>query len=137
MLVRFADHIFLTQNNQTFIWDTAIGMFRPIHSFGWDGYRIDINDVCYTADPTDNTYGFGTPEMYKVCMDLTNTYESKLGAAPTSTFLSAGDVVWFRDRPITFTPCAPRDIHSWKRLVKQHPRTLRSHKSNRFTKRNL
>jgi hypothetical protein len=142
MLVRFADHIFLTQNTQTFVWDTAIGMFRPIHTVGWDGYRMNINDDCYTADPMSETYGFGTPEMYKVCMNLTNMYESKVNSpsgVPTSSFLNVGEVVWFRDRPIAFTPCAPKDIQSWKRLVAGHPRTCRRRPANKnkFTKRNL
>ena len=139
MLVRFADQVFL-HNTSWFIWDTAIGMFRPIHGFAWDGYQMIVNDACYTADPMDETYGFGSVEMYKTCMDLTNLYEDKIPSAPTASFLDLGDLVWFRDRPVSFTSCAPRDLASWKRLVNGRPRTCRhrdSHAKNKFTKRNL
>ena len=143
MLVRFADRIFLTNNSETFVWDTAIGMFRPIRGFAWDGYQMILNDDCYTADPMSETYGFGSPEMYKKCMDLTNAYEEKTTAptaVPTASFLEVGNPVWFRDRPVSFTPCAPKDVQSWKRLVAGRPRTCRrrpSNKKNKFTKRNL
>jgi len=139
MLVRFEDRIFLHETSW-YVWDTAIGMFRPIHGFAWDGYQMVINDECYTADPMDDTYGFGSPEMYKTCMELTNTYEDKIPKAPTASFLDLGELVWFRDRPVSFTSCAPRDITSWKRLVKGRPRTCRrrnSYAKNKFTKRNL
>jgi hypothetical protein len=136
MLVRFYERVFLNEG-RWYVWDTAIGMFRPIDSFDWDGYQMVVNDKAYTTDPMDDTYGFGSVEMYKTCMDLTNTYEEKIPGIPTASFINAGALTWFRDRPVSFTECAPRDVPSWKRLVNGRARTCRVHVKNKFTKRNL
>lgn len=136
MLVKFQGYTFL-HTGRWFIWDTGMDIFRPIDRFAWDGKTWVIDDRAYHKDPMDKTYGFGSVEMLVQCVRLGETYGEKVETAPTASYLAIGSPVWFRDRPVTFTHKASRDVGSWKRLVKGHARTCKRRSSNKFTKRNL
>ena len=75
--------------------------------------------------------------MLARCVELSKKYEDRISTVPTASFLAIGDFVWFRDRPVTFTKCAPRDVASWKRLVNGNARTCKRRSNKRFTKRNI
>lgn len=134
MLARFNDRIFL-QDGRWFLWDSMLDLFRPIDGYAWNGTRYDLDDRAYRTDPMSKTYCFGTVEMLAHCVELTKKYKHK--TVHSVSFLTIGDPVWFRDRPVSFTPCATKDIASWKRLVNGRARTCRQRSNKRFTKRNL
>lgn len=136
-VVKFKDRVFLFTNSKGYIWETAWGMFRPIDSFYWDGTRFRIDDQAYCQDPMDDLYGFATKEMKQLCIKLTDDYEDDVPIAPDVLFVDIGNVEWFRDRPVTLSPCAPRDVASWKKLTKGRALTCRRHPRNKFTKRTL
>jgi len=136
MLVKFQGHTFL-HAGRWFIWDTGMDIFRPIDNFAWDGKAWVIDDRAYRKDPTEKTYGFGSVDTLLACVRLGETYGEKVDSAPTASYLAIGKPVWFRDRPVNFTHKAPRDVGSWKRLVKGRARTCKKRSSNKFTKRNL
>jgi len=136
-VVRFKDRVFLFTQGKGYIWEAAWALFRPIDGYVWDGSRFRIDDIAYCRDPTDELYGFGTAEMKQTCEALTEDYEDDVSTAPTALFLDIGTVEWFRDRPVTFSTCAPRDVGSWKRLCKGRALTCRRHPRNKFTKRTL
>ena len=136
MLTRFHDRVFL-QEGRWFLWDPSLGTFRPIDGYAWNGTQHVVLDQAYCSDPMSKLYCFGTPELLAKCVEMTKKYESKIANVPSALYLAIGDFVWFRDRPVTFTSCAPRDLASWKRLVNGHARTCKRRSNKRFTKRNL
>ena len=136
MLVRFHNRVFL-QEGQWFLWDTSLGLFRPIDNYAWDGTKYVVDDIAYRKDPLAKTYCFGSTEMLAKCVELSKKYESKIETAPVPTFLSLGTLEWFRDRPVNFTHAAPKDAGSWKRLVNGNRRTCKRRSSKRFTKRTI
>jgi hypothetical protein len=136
MLAKFQEHVFLHEG-RWYVWDTALFMFRPIDGFAWNGFTWKLDDRAYCKDPLEKTYCFGSAEMLQTCVDLGKKYEDKIEHAPTASYLTLGNPQWFRDRPVSFTHAAPRDVASWKRLVKGRARTCKRRSSNKFTKRNL
>jgi hypothetical protein len=136
MLVRFNDRVFL-QEGQWFLWDTSLGLFRPIDNYAWDGTKYVVDDIAYRKDPLLKTYCFGSGRMLAKCVKLSKKYESEIDKAPVPTFLSIGTPEWFRDRPVNFTHAATKDAASWKRLVNGNRRTCKQRSSKRFTKRTI
>jgi hypothetical protein len=133
MLVRFQDRIFL-QQGRWYLWDSAIGLFRPIDGFAWNGTSWVIDDHKYRTDPLEKIYGFGTAEILAKCIELSKKFED---TAPTVSYLAIGSPQWFRDRPVNFTHSASRDLGSWKRMTQGRSRTCKRRSTNKFTKRNL
>lgn len=119
------------------MWDSSLDLFRPIDGFAWNGTQWEIEDTVYRKDPFDKTYSFGSAELLAHCIQLSKTYAGKIETAPTASYLAIGTPIWFRDRPVTFTSCSPRDLASWKRCVNGHARTCKQRSNKRFTKRNL
>ena len=136
MLVRFQDRIFL-QQGRWYLWDSAIGLFRPIDGFAWNGSGWTVDDHKYRTDPLEKTYGFGTAELLAKCIELSKIYEARIQSAPTACYLSIGTPQWFRDRPVNFTHSALRDVASWKRMTQGRARTCKRRSTNKFTKRTL
>jgi hypothetical protein len=136
MLVRYQDHVFLHEG-RWFVWDSSLGLFRPIDNFAWDGTAWVLDDRAYRRDPLDKAYGFGSAEMLATCMALSKKHEAAVETAPIASYISIGDPKWFRDRLVNFTHAAPHDVVSWKRMANGHARTCKRRLANRFTKRNL
>jgi len=136
MLVTFQGHTFLHEG-RWYLWDTGMELFRPIDNFAWDGTAWVIDDKLYRQDPMQKTYGFGSVDMLVNCVRLGEKYGQTIASAPTASYLAIGKPEWFRDRPVTFTHKAPRDVASWKRMVRGRARTCKKRSSNKFTKRNL
>lgn len=121
MLYEFRDKTFLEYKQYWFVWESAWEAFRPIDAVSWDGSTFQIDDTLYCMDPTSSTYGYGSPEMAQLCELLKDKYDES--ATKVSTLPLGAE--WFRDRFVTFTSCAPRDVQSWKRMVRNKPRTCR------------
>ena len=136
MLVRFQDRIFL-QQGRWYLWDSAIGLFRPIDGFAWNGTSWSEEDQKYRPDPLEKTYGFGTAENLAKCIELSKKFEDAIQSAPTVSYLAIGTPQWFRDRPVNFTHSAPKDVSSWKRMTQGRARTCKRRSTNKFTKRTL
>jgi len=137
MLTRFNHRVFL-QEGRWFIWDPSLGLFRPIDNYAWNGTKYEVDDRAYCTDPLSKTYCFGSAEMLARCVELSKKYEDQIYKVSTASYLAIGNFTWFRDRPVTFTKCAPRDVASWKRLVDgRWPRTCKRRSIKRFTKRNI
>jgi hypothetical protein len=136
MLTRFNDRVFL-QEGRWFLWDPTLGLFRPIDNYAWNGTKYEVDDHVYCTDPLSKTYCFGSAEMLSHCIALTKKHEDRIPDVPTASYLAIGDFTWFRDRPVSFIGCSPRDVASWKRLVNGHARTCKRRSNKRFTKRNL
>ena len=133
MLYEFQDKLFLEYKKFWFVWEAAWEQFRPIETVVWNGTSFDIQDKTYCADPTDDLYGYGSPQMRELCELLQD--KAKETPIKVST-LPIGDV-WFRDRFVAFTPCAPQDVRSWKRMVQNKARTCRKcPRGKRLTRRN-
>ena len=136
MLVRFQDRIFL-QQGRWYLWDSGIGLFRPIDGFAWNGTSWITDDNKYRTDPLEKTYGFGSAETLAKCIELSKVFEPRIQSSPTASYLAIGNPQWFRDRPVNFTHSASRDVSSWKRMVQSRSRTCKRRSTNKFTKRNL
>jgi hypothetical protein len=136
MLVRFQDRVFLKED-RWYMWDSALGLFRPIDNYAWDGTTWSIDDQAYRQDPLEKSYCFGSTEMLARCVELSKLYEPRVETAPLASYISIGTPQWFRDRPVNFTHAAPRDVLSWKRLVRGRARTCKRRSTNKFTKRTL
>ena len=132
---RFHDRAYLHIGSRWFVWEPVWSMFRPVDGLAWNGTTFVLDDSAYCSDITDRQYGYGTEEMYQVCLKLTETWESKVEDAPIRKVLSFGTNEWFFDRPMVLTPCAPRTKESWKAMGLAR-RTLRAHPRKTFTKRN-
>ena len=136
MLVRFQDRIFL-QQGRWYLWDSAIGLFRPIDGFAWNGTSWIVYDHKYRTDPLEKTYGFGTAENLAKSIELSKKFEDAIQSAPIVSYLAIGTPQWFRDRPVNFTHSAPKDVSSWKRMTQGRARTCKRRSTNKFTKRTL
>lgn len=132
-LFEFQDRLFYEHRKWWFVWEPAWEQFRPIESVVWNGRSFDIQDSVYCADPTDPHYGYGSSQMLELCELL----QDKVKQTPVKvTTLPIGQE-WFRDRYVAFTPCASRDVKSWKRMVQHKPRTCRRcPRGKRLTRRN-
>jgi hypothetical protein len=137
MLVKFQDQVFLQVTLRCYVWDSGLGFFRPIDGYGWNGTEWVLDDKAYRKDPLEPTYCFGSATMMAICAELTKKYGPAVETAPTASWISIGTPVWFRDRPVQFTHAAPRDLASWRRLVKGRARSCKRRSTNKFTKRNL
>jgi hypothetical protein len=121
MLYEFRDKTFLEYKNYWFVWEPAWEAFRPLQNILWDGNTFQIEDTLFCSDPTSPVYGYGSPQMAQLCELLKDKYDDE---ALKVTTLPIGNE-WFRDRFVTLSTCASRDIHSWKRMVQNKPRTCR------------
>ena len=121
MLYEFRDKVFLEYKNYWFVWESAWEEFRPIRGVTWDGNAFQIDDDVFCSDPTDEFYGYKSAQMKQLCELLHNKYTEqpiKVSTLPIGT-------EWFRDRFVSLSPCAPRDVQSWKRMVQNKGRTCR------------
>jgi hypothetical protein len=121
MLYEFQDKVYLEYKQWWFVWESAWEGFRPIEGVMWTGTAFQIQDLSFCSDPTSELYGYGSEKMRELCMllsDIQTTDTIKVSTLPFGT-------EWFRDRFVAFTLCAPRDVKSWKRMVKNKPRTCR------------
>lgn len=134
-VVRFRDTVYLNYKNHWFVWESAWDGWRPVDAVRWTGARFEADDRAYTADPTSDDYGYGSTKMRELCEALTEKFPQT--DAPSVPHLPAGPVEWFRDRMVALSPCAPRDMASWKRMTAGRARTCRAGPRNRFTKRSL
>lgn len=133
MLYDFNDQLILEHKGWWFLWETAWDAFRPIDDVQWDGTRFVYSDREYCSDPTDPLYGYGSQVMKDLC-DILGDSIHELPAEVDC--LRIGSPEWFFDRPLSLTPCAPRDLASWKRMSKGHHRTCRHRRGRKFTRRN-
>jgi hypothetical protein len=122
MLYDFNDHLILYHRGLWFLWETAWDSFRPIDDIQWSGERFVIRDRTYCSDLSDPLYGYGSEAMKDLCELLG---DRRHDLPESVTCLPIGTREWFMDRPVSITPCAPRDRASWKRMAGSHPRTLR------------
>jgi hypothetical protein len=134
-LYEFNDDVFLEYKGYWFVWEPAWESFRPIDGVRWTGTHYKVDDRVYCSDPTSEYYGYGMEERRQLCGLLNKLYEQtplKVSVLPMD------DVEWFRDRWVSFEPCAPRTITSWKHLVRNRPRTCRNApRGKKFTRRAL
>jgi len=133
-MIRYGDRVFLHEGSRWYLWESSWKMYRPIDGLRWTGTDLKLDDRAYCTDPMDDLYGFGTHRMYNHCFNLSQSFGDIENAKPVP-FLTIGTPEWFRDRPIALTPCAPRDIESWKRMNLRR-KTVRRHARKTFTKRN-
>lgn len=139
-LTRFQDNVFLEYKTNHFVWEPAWETFRPIQSVDWTGSRFVLVDDAYCSDPTDELYGFGSPQMKQVCDLLRDKYATAVSSATPIKSPRIGNVVWFGDRYVSLSPCAPKTSASWKKMCQGKLRTRRhvpSTTRNKFTKRKL
>ena len=136
-LHKYQNLTLLDYKSNWFLWEAAWHGFRPITAIAWDGTKFFLDDRMYCADPSDPLYGYGSVQMKQICDLLTQKYESSLGSANPMKSPAVGPVEWFHDRFISFTPCAPKDTSSWKRLSKGRHNTLRTAPRNKLTRRVL
>jgi len=129
------DRTFLQHGSRWFLREPAWETFRPITEVTWDGGAFQVNDHIYTQDPLDELYGFGCAEEKALCDRLEAQY-GRVKPVPVTTLPTGGE--WFRDRRILLTPCAPRDVASWKRMCRERARTCRhAPRGKTFTRRTL
>ena len=122
MLYEFRDTVFLHYRSWWFLWEPAWEGFRPIEGISWDGTAFRIHDEKFCSDPTDEQYGYGCAQMKELCDLLADKHDEtpvKVSTLPIGS-------EWFRDRVVALTPCARRDVKSWKRMVLNKPRTCRN-----------
>jgi hypothetical protein len=135
MLVTFQDNTYLFTKSRWFLWEKSWAGFRPIDAVSWDGRKYIIDDRAYCFDPSSEHYGYGTKAMADFCETLDYDLST---AVPVSAVSVGSKLTWFYDRVISLTPCAEKDVASWKRMLcGTRPRTRRNIMRNRFTKRNL
>jgi hypothetical protein len=132
MLYDYIDRLVLEYRGWWFLWEPAWDSFRPVDGIAWDGTRIVVDDRAYCSDPTDPHYGYGSALMKELCDLLA---DSRHDLPTEALWIPIGSPEWFFDRPVTLTPCAPRDHPSWKRLTQGHHRTCRVRRSRKFTRR--
>ncbi len=133
-LVKFGDNTFLELKGSWFVWESCWESFRPVHAVRWDGstFRMELVE----GSPLDPLYGYGSDAMKQVCDALTEAYKDRLDSAVSVDTPEIGPLVWFRDRRISVTPCAPLDAPSWKRMHRGKPKTCRHVVlKNKFTRR--
>lgn len=137
-LFQFQDLVLLQYKTLWFLWEPAWETFRPIDGLRWNGTAFVLDDKKYTAEILSETYGFGSPIMRKLCEELATKFGSNISKAQRVATPQVGETEWFRDRFVSFTPCAPKDKASWKRMCRGKHRTLRSPpKGKRITRRHV
>lgn len=136
-LYTYQNLVFLDYKSNWFLWEPAWHAFRPLSAVSWTGTNFFFDDRIYCADPTDPLYGYGSAQMKQVCDLLTQKYEPTPTTVHPMKTPAIGQPEWFYDRFVSFTPCAQRDIPSWKRLVKGRHDTLRKAPRNKLTRRVL
>jgi hypothetical protein len=122
--------------SQLFIWDSNWESFRPIEKIGWNGKNITYSDYRYKQDLFDPWYGYGSSEMKQLCKRLIEIVD--LGKYTEDITVLFKDTEWFRDRKVSFLPCAPKTPDSWLKYIKyakSKARTLRTFKHSKKTKR--
>jgi len=124
-LVQFQDLVILNYKTLWFLWEPAWETFRPIDAIRWNGVAFVVDDRKYTSDVLSEDYGFGSPTMRKVCEGLTEKFQSRISSAPRVQTPEVGPTEWFRDRFVSFTPCALKDKSSWRKMCRGKHRTLR------------
>lgn len=134
-VVRFRGNVYLNYKNYGFVWESAWEGWRPVEALRWNGVAYETDDRAYTADPTSEDYGYGSEKMRQLCEALTEKFPQD--GAVEVLHLPLGPVDWFRDRMVAMSPCAPRDVVSWKKMAGGRTRTCRVGPRNRFTKRNF
>ena len=133
-LTRFGDNIFLEVKGSWFTWEPCWESFRPVHAVRWDGSTFRTEFV--EGSPLDPLYGYGSEAMKRLCEALSENLKDRLSNAVPVDTPEVGPLVWFRDRRISVSPCAPLDIASWKRMHRGKPRTCRHVVlKNKFTRR--
>lgn len=136
-LINFKGIIYGKLETQLFVWEASWDSFRPLESIGWNGREIMGVDTKYKHDIFDPYYGYGTPEMKKLCRrltDITELNDAKSGI-PWLT------QEFWRDRKCSFAfDCSSRSPQSWKKYIAytgSRAKTLRIHRDSRATKRLL
>lgn len=133
MLYEFRDKVFLEYKKYWFVWESAWEEFRPIQGVTWDGTTFRIDDDLFCVDPTDPLYGYKSEQMKTLCTLLHDKYN----AQPVKVSSLPIGAEWFRDRFVSLSPCAPRDVQSWKRMVQNKHRTCRkAPRGKKLTRRN-
>lgn len=134
-LLQFQDTTYLEYKTKWFVWEPAWESFRPVTSVSWTGtsYRVEESEYC--SDPTDEMYGYGSPQMKQVCDALTGMFASQISKARRVSTPAIGRCEWLFDRRIALSPCCPRTKESWKRAIRGHNRTLRKAPADKFTRR--
>jgi hypothetical protein len=134
-LIKFKGILYGKLDNQFFIWDSSWETFRPVEKIAWNGSKVIVIDSKYKSDIFDPYYGFGSREMNLKCLNLSQTTDLEI---PENTDIKWLTEEWWRDRRCNFSPCAEKDVTSWRRYLKytnaKH-RTIRIHTKNRATKR--
>ena len=130
---RFRDNTYLHYKKYWFVWESAWDGYRPVDALRWNGKSYEVDDLQYIRDPLSVFYGYGSGVMKKVCEMLTDKYPKEQGIPVRQ--LSFGTQEWFRDRLVNVSPCAPRDIVSWKKMTAGRHRTCRRGPANKFTRR--
>jgi hypothetical protein len=129
----FKGTIYGKLENQYFVWDSSWEIFRPIEKLGWNGKEITIVEK-YKQDLFDPWYGFGSPEMKKLCERLTDITSLDVPESGIPWFTE-----WWKDRYCSFAyDCSPRTSASWLKYIKytnSRAKTLRTHFKTRATKR--
>ena len=134
-MIRFGDRVFLHHESRWYMWESSWGMYRPVDGLRWTGSTMMLDDHAYCKDMTDPLYGYGDERIYNKCFHLTQEFSDIQNAEPV-VFLTIGPAEWFRDRFVAMTPCAPRDMQSWKNMNLRR-RTFRKHPRSAYTKRNI
>lgn len=122
MLYELQDRVYLEYKQWWFVWEPAWESFRPIEGVLWNGTSFVIKDEGFCSDPTSQTYGYGSDKMRQLCGMLQDKFSTNPQKVSTLPFGNE----WFRDRFVSLTRCAPRDVQSWKRMVQNKPRTCRN-----------
>ena len=135
-LFKFQDYVYLEYKKNWFLWEPAWETFRPIRSISWNGNSFIVDDKEFCSDPTDELYGYGTPQMKQICDAFAEKYTSQISNAKRVFTPEIGNIVWFFDRRISLTPCCPTTKDAWKRMVRGKHRTLRKGSAVKFTRRN-
>ena len=136
-LYKYQNLHLLDYKSNWFLWEPAWRGFRPITSLSWTGTGFFLDDKQYCSDPSNELYGYGSEQMKQICTLLTQKFQPGLSNASEIKTPAVGSTEWFHDRFVSFTPCAPKDISSWKRLTKGRHDTLRRAPRNKLTRRVL
>lgn len=132
---RFCDNTYLHYKKYWFVWESAWDGYRPVDALRWNGSVYEVVDTEYTKNPLSQFYGYGSAMMKKVCDMLTEKYPKE--EAVLVKHLTFGPQEWFRDRLVNVSPCATRDVASWKKMTMGRRRTVRRGPANKFTHRIL
>jgi hypothetical protein len=84
----------------------------------------------------DPLYGYGSFSMKLLCEKLSEIYLPD--KARDVSFLSFGNVRWWRDRMVAVFDCADQSVDSWKRMCQGRARTCRqAPKGKKLTRRQI